>query len=218
MDHSLRDIKMKTIILFIRHGQTDWNLAHRWQGHTDIPLNDTGRAQAKALGSRLQSAPVSAIYSSDLLRAAQTAEELGEVLGLEPDFDPAWRERNGGAFEGLTIEELVSNHPKELNKLRNEGAAPPGGETRLELAVRLNNAFNEVVENHRGKTIAIVTHGGALTTLISYLLGFPLGERANIHVSGNTGLSIVEVDKNGTFLILLNDTSHLKDEMIRGIF
>ena len=200
---------MLTTVLLIRHGQTDWNLARRWQGHADIPLNETGLAQAHLLAERLPSWPVKAIYSSDLQRAAQTAAIIGHALTLEPIYEFSWRERNGGNFQGLTIEQLQADHPQELKLLREDGAAPPNGESRLALAKRVTAAFELVTAQHHGQTIAIVSHGGALAALIAHLLGFPLGQRARISLGGNTGLSIVEIKDFGPRITLLNDVSHL---------
>jgi len=200
---------METTILFIRHGQTDWNLAGRWQGHTDIPLNDSGWNQAQALARRLLAWPIKAVYSSDLQRAAQTASVLCETLGLEPILDPALRERNGGDFEGLTFSEIQNQHLQAWQRMRETGAAPPGGESSLEVAQRIIASYNAISGQHQGETTAIVSHGGALISLFSHILGFPLGKRAHINVGGNTGLSIVSMDADGPRLTLLNDTSHL---------
>lgn len=201
---------LETKVLLIRHGETDWNHSGRWQGHTDIPLNDTGRAQARALAKRLSSWPIRAIYSSDLQRAAQTAEILGETLGLAPTLEPALRERNGGVFEGLTASQLQASHQQALLCMREKGAAPPGGESALEVANRITGAFDTILSQHQGELLAIVSHGGALISLISHILGFPAGERAHLTVAGNTGLSVVTVDEYGSRLTLLNDTSHLE--------
>jgi probable phosphoglycerate mutase len=97
---------LTTTILLVRHGQTDWNLAHRWQGHVDIPLNETGRRQARLLARRLETLPIKAIYTSDLIRASETANIVAEPLGILPIPDPALRERNGGKFQSLTFDEL----------------------------------------------------------------------------------------------------------------
>lgn len=198
-----------TTIVLIRHGQTDWNLSGRWQGHTDIALNDTGRSQASALARRLASWPIAAIYSSDLRRAHQTASVLAHELGLSLELDAAWRERYGGDFQGMTFEELDRRHPEALHAMRQRGEAPPGGESNLDVARRVVEAFDEVVERHPGQMVAVVTHGGAMRALIGYVVGLPLGQSPRVSVSGNTGISLIEVNQWGPRLTLLNDTAHL---------
>src|SRR5262245_3515870 len=102
-------------VLLIRHGQTDWNAAGRWQGFEEIPLNDEGWAQARALAAYLsnQNGKINAIYSSDLIRAFQTASAIGEAFKLNPQPDPRWREMNLGIFQKLTRDEITARYPME---------------------------------------------------------------------------------------------------------
>jgi broad specificity phosphatase PhoE len=198
-----------TTILLIRHGQTDWNLARRAQGHIDIPLNETGRWQSERLARRLAGWPVDAIYSSDLLRASETATIVGRALNLTPILEAAFRERNGGIFQGLTGEELAQRYPDALQAFLDHGRSPPGGESNLDLARRAAPALDQLAAAHRGQTIALVTHGGTLRVLITYLMGVPVGKKAPFKVSGNTGLTIAEVSESGRYITLLNDSCHL---------
>lgn len=202
---------MKTTIILIRHGETDWNASQRWQGQSDIPLNENGREQARKLASRLADWPIDAIYSSDLKRAKETAKILGESMSIEPIFEPAWRERNGGRFEGMTSQELNNLDKQRLEKLRDKDWAPPGGESNSQVAQRVWDSFERIVDRHQGDVVAIVTHGGTMLTLMSMILGFGPGERARLWVSHNTGFSIVEVGERGPYLVRLNDASHLND-------
>jgi probable phosphoglycerate mutase len=199
----------ETTILLIRHGETDWNASGRWQGQSDIPLNENGIIQASLLAKRLSSWPIDTVYSSDLARAAQTASILGHGLGLQPNLDEAWRERSGGDFEGLTAEELRKVAGETPVRIRDKDWAPPGGETDGQVAKRVQEAFDRIVGEHPGKMMAIVSHGGAIITLLSLVVGLPAGERARIRVSRNTGFSIIEIGERGTYLIRLNDESHL---------
>ncbi len=200
---------MNTTILLIRHGETEWNLNGRWQGQSDIPLNETGFEQARKLAKRLASLQIRAIYTSDLLRASQTASILGSELGLEPIKDLRWRERNGGQYEGQTAKELEEVTGDFRSKMQDKSWAPPGGETNIELAHRAMDAFDNVAKVHRGEKVAVVSHGGTIVTLISSILGLPVGERARLWVSRNTGFSVVEIGKRGPFLARLNDEKHL---------
>lgn len=200
---------MTTSILLIRHAQTDWNVVRRWQGHKDVPLNRNGRYQSKKLAQRLADWPIDTIYTSDLQRAYDTAASVGKALNIEPIVDPALRERNGGQFQGLTIDELRSKHSEFWTQVRQEGKAPPGGESNLEVARRIVTAYASYLTYHENKLFAIVSHGGALQLLISYVLGFPLGQLAAISLSGNTGISLIRIDGGRARLALLNDTVHI---------
>ena len=101
-----------TTILLVRHGETDWNLERRWQGHIDRPLNDVGRAQARALADRLDSEPFAAVYSSDLARARETAEIVAAAHGLPVHLDPRLREADVGEWSGLTADEIERRYPE----------------------------------------------------------------------------------------------------------
>ena len=200
---------LHTTILLIRHGQTDWNQARRAQGHIDIPMNEAGRWQSQRLAQRLVGWPVDAIYSSDLRRASETAAILGRPLNLTPILDAAFRERNGGIFQGLTGEELAQRHPEAFQAFLEHGRTPPGGESNLDLARRAVPALERLVTAHQGQMIALVTHGGTLRVLIAYVMGLPVGKKAPFKVSSNTGLTVAEVGKARRYITLLNDSCHL---------
>lgn len=203
---------MITTLLLVRHGQTDWNNARRWQGHIDIPLNEVGIIQSKRLAERLATLPIAAVYSSDLKRAAQTAAIIADPHEFKPVLLPELRERNGGIFQGLNAEEIGSTYPTAFRKFLENGEAPPEGESNLEVASRIKNAVDQIAASHAGELTAIVSHGGALAIYIAHVMGFPLGTRARISLRGNTGLSIVEIDGQGPRVTLLNDVSHLAQE------
>jgi probable phosphoglycerate mutase len=162
-----------------------------------------------ALASRLSSWPVRAIYSSDLLRAAQTAEIVGATLGLEPILETAWRERKGGLFEGKTKEELHETNPEALRLFLEGSAEPLGGESNIALSRRVSLAFEVAIKRHEGEMITVISHGGALAALVSHILGIEPEKRAPLSLRGNTGLTIVEVDDSKPRVTLLNDTCHL---------
>ncbi len=201
---------MITTILLIRHGQTDWNAQGRWQGHTDIPLNETGMAQAQALAQRLANWPIQAVYSSDLKRAAMTAVPIANILNQQPIFDPIWRERHVGDFGGLTREEIREKFPDIWEAKKNGLLNPPNGEDYLSLRARAIAAYKKVREQHEGEMVAVISHGGILANVISHVLEIPPDRHGRFRLSGNAGLSIVEInEKYGQYIALLNDTSHL---------
>jgi len=201
---------MTTTLLLIRHGLTDWNEAGRWQGHADIPLNETGQQQAAQLAVRLADWPIEAIISSDLQRCKQTAVPLAAHHQLEPDFDALWRERDVGDFSGMTAVEVKAS----LSKIGQNGKRglidPPNGEPFRELRRRAQAAYEKVLANHPGKMVAVVSHGGLLHTLIGQLIGLHEEEYGRFSLRGNTGLSIVEVIDEKPYLTRLNDTTHLE--------
>ena len=121
-----------TRILLVRHGETDWNASGRIQGHSDTPLNAAGRQQAQRAAQRLAPEPVRALYSSDLARAFETATIIGEPLGLTVVTSPRLRERQYGAWEGLTSAEIQARYPEQFAmwRARSTDFAPPQGETR----------------------------------------------------------------------------------------
>jgi probable phosphoglycerate mutase len=155
-----------------RHGETDWNAAGRWQGQTDVPLNEQGRAQAREIALRLRSEGIRSIATSDLLRARATAEIVAEELGLVVDHvHPDLRERRFGCFEGLTREEVAARHPEAWQRYVDDpGPAPPGGESREELLARLLPAISGAAERLAGPLL-VVMHGGSMRALLAAHVG-----------------------------------------------
>ncbi len=198
-----------TTILLIRHGQTDWNINGRWQGHTDVPLNETGKAQARALAQRLQNWPVRALYTSDLQRAYTTAEILGEAWGIRPIPSPRWRERDVGLFSGMTTEEIREQYSEFVS----DGVVhPPNGEGPEELYQRVNQAFDELLARHQGQMIAVVSHGGTLRAIVNRVLGLPADMFTRFSLGGNTGLTIIRETGGVLYVETLNDTAHLQPD------
>ncbi|MBE2221688.1 MAG: histidine phosphatase family protein [Anaerolineae bacterium] len=202
---------MTTTILLIRHGQTEYNATGRWQGHLDVPLNETGKTQAKALAQRLKNWPVAAVYSSDLTRAAMTAVYLSETWGLTPTYDPAWRERDVGVFEGRDAEELKREYPEVWANMRHGIYDIPGSESHEVLQSRAVAAYERVVAAYPAEMVAVVSHGGTLNTVVSHILGIPKGQYGRLNFRGNTGLTIIEINDRGPRLTMINDTRHLEN-------
>lgn len=152
-----------TTLLIARHGETEWNATHRWQGFAGPPLNERGRGQARDLARRLSTTRIDAVYSSDTVRAVETAEIVASRLNLEVREDPRLREVDFGEWEGLTreeINELYSGAFREWDECKL--AAPPGGETDLEMADRVLEALREIAERHEEACVLVVTSGGPL--------------------------------------------------------
>lgn len=153
-----------TTLLLIRHGETAWNAEHRIQGSLDVPLSPTGIRQAGRLAERLRDEPVAAVYSSDLARAALTAQPLAAQLGLEPVLDARLRERCFGIFEGLTLDEIAVRHADDFHRWRAREFhwAMQGGESAAQLLARLSAVLSGIVVAHAGRTVVVVAHGGVL--------------------------------------------------------
>ena len=152
-----------------RHGQTVWNFENRFQGQTDIPLDDTGVAQAERAARLLAALRPDAIFASDLTRAASTAAPLARLTGLPVTLDKDLRERHGGEWEGLNGVEIRTRYPAEF-----ESWNPPGGETATGVADRVFAALERVTETlPAGALAVVVSHGAALRLGMCRLLGLP---------------------------------------------
>lgn len=169
-----------TRLWLIRHGQTDWNVAGRWQGQSpDAPsLNAAGRAQAEALAAQLAGRGFDALYSSDLPRAWDTARAIAARNGQAIRPEPRLREVNLGAWEGLLADEIARRYPQELAERERDPvrARAPGGETVAEVAVRVWAAADDIARRHPEGDVLIVSHGLALATLLSCAQGRRLDE------------------------------------------
>ncbi len=158
-------------IILLRHGQTEWNILQRYQGHTDIPLNDTGREQAeRAALYLLQNEEVQTIYCSDLSRTRETAEIAADKLKLPVYYDVRLREASFGIWEGMTFSEVYEKYPEEFNKWYQDiwKYKMHQGETFSEVWERVFMATREITERHNG-TVLVVTHGGVVKTFLNYI-------------------------------------------------
>jgi broad specificity phosphatase PhoE len=198
---------------FVRHGQTDYNAQGRVQGHIDIPLNELGRWQAEQAGERLKSYEIGGIISSDLARASETARAIAQHHPVQTLLTtPLLREINYGAFEGMQFPEIESTYPEEYLQWR-EGEidyTPPGAESIYEQRARARKALMWVQEHCPDCDAVVVAHGGILRSLIANLLDLGIDQQNRLHFD-NTSLSVVTKTPRGMALMLLNDTSHLKD-------
>jgi broad specificity phosphatase PhoE len=159
-----------TTLLLVRHGETDWNAEGRLQGHSDRPLNEYGRRQARELAERFAADGIGAVYASDLARARETAEIVAARLGLEVVLDPDLREKNWGNWEGLTADERA--------RVEFEG------ESTEEHRERVLRAVRRIVAAHPEERVVVVTHGGSLRRIQAAVSGVALPVIDNCAVWG----------------------------------
>ncbi len=203
---------MTTTLYLIRHGETDWNATGRWQGHADVPLNARGLHQARLLASRLQTEGVQfdAIYSSDLKRAFQTAWEVGAALKVAVQLWPPLREIDLGKWSGLTREEIRTNYPDDYARLKAGEDVPRGGaETSAALRKRVVESVEAMVTQHPAETLALVSHGGPVRSLVSYVIEkYGADVQPNRHI-GNTSITVLHCHSYLWEISTYNDTRHL---------
>lgn len=177
-----------------RHGRTAWNLQSRFQGTSDIPLDDVGLVQARRAARSLALLSPDAVVSSQLARAVETAQVLAELLGLPVIEDPDLQETYAGTWQGKTRPEIIAAYPELFARwIAGEDVRPGGGESRSEVADRVAAA----VERHaslapEGGTVVLVTHGGATRAGIGRLLGLPIEHAAALGGLVNCAWSVLE--------------------------
>jgi len=200
-----------TRICLVRHGETNWNAQQRIQGQIDIGLNAAGLAQAAAAARWLVGQPVVALYSSDLLRARQTAESIATTLKLLPILRPEFRERRYGLFEGLTYEQSRSRYPDVYSLFEErvpDFVIPYGGESLQQLHLRVSTGLRRLVDEHRGQTIAVVTHGGVLDIVNRLVRGTSLRQPRDFLIP-NAGINWVSATGDSWRMEAWGVTDHL---------
>lgn len=193
----------------VRHGETDWNREQRYQGATDAPLNDRGRAQARLLAPRVATWHADVVVASPLSRAFETAEILAAGAGLAPPVRlDELRERDVGLWGGLTLPEVREKFPDEIRRLRaGEDVRVGGGETRAEVRDRMLAALARLHAEHAGRTVVAVTHGLARRLLVAELLRFADADR--LGTGENTSVTTFEFPGGAPRLVALCDAAHL---------
>ena len=200
-----------TRICLVRHGETAWNAARRLQGHLDVPLNDNGRAQAEATAARLAGRTFSALYSSDLQRARETAAAVERALGVVTVVEPQLRERHYGAFQGLTYDEARERFPDEYVRFiaREPEFASADGESLEGFALRVRAALTRIALRHRMQQVLVVTHGGVLDVAHRLASSKPLEARRDFKIP-NAALNWLEFDGQTWHLVAWADETHLQ--------
>lgn len=206
---------MRRLIL-VRHGETDYNVSRRWQGHTDTCLNAVGEAQARAVAARLTNEPIVFCVSSDLQRCSATARVIAEPHHLAVELDPDLREANLGDLQGRVIDDwgAILGDDSEWVARRTVRSRPPGegGESALDVRRRIRRFVRHLAEREPTLpegTIVIVAHGGSLCALTAYLLGFPAAAGTAFRFN-NCSLTTINWTPGGkTLLMGHNEISHL---------
>ena len=202
-------------LILVRHGQTEWNAGGRYQGQSNVALSETGRKQAISLAERFPVNALDAIYASDLDRAKETAECVGQKLGVAVRMESAFRELSFGDWEGLTYQEISSRWPEEADKLFTapDELVIPNGETFQELQKRALDKIHLLYEKHIDQTVAIFAHGAINKTILAGLMHIPLHYLWSLR-QDNTAVNILRLDGRYVSVELINSTSHLGDDII----
>ena len=187
----------ETEIILIRHGETEWNSQKRMQGHSNSDLSSVGQAQIQALGQWMKNVPFDLIYSSDSLRAKQTAEAITQFSGHELQFDQRLREKNLGVFEGLTSEEARERHPEVFRLFKTAGSkyVIDEGESTQQLQDRALEIVNEIRIKHPEERVLLVTHGGFIRVVMKHSLGLSLETPTRFLIRNNGVFRLVWEDK-----------------------
>ena len=205
---------LTTQVVLIRHGQSRGNAEGRFGGHTATPLSPRGRKQARATARALASEKFSAIYSSDLPRAVETAEPLAKISRVRIQTTDAFRERSVGVMEGLTFEEAAEAHPEQYAALlrRDFDHVLSGGESYRQLLDRARRKLDEAIELNKGGRIAIFSHTGTICILSLHIMGaLDSQDLKPVWIAtSNCGISRFDLRADGFVRVAsLNDTSHL---------
>lgn len=202
---------MTTLFVLVRHGQTEWNLADRFRGHVDIPLNQTGIAQAGRVASRLAGEKIDAIYSSPLQRAVKTAEPIAQAHHLPVQPEDGLQDMDVGAFEGLTIEEARQAFPEVVDKwLTAPGHVKfPKGDSMKAVRTRAQKMLEELAGRHPDQTVLLVSHRVPCLVILCLVIGLDADALWNLRVD-NASISRFETRDGGYVVSLVNETSHLK--------
>jgi broad specificity phosphatase PhoE len=193
-------------LLLVRHGETEWNATHRWQGFTGPPLNALGVRQAHELLERLDGTDLHAIYSSDSTRAVQTAEIFADAREMAVSQDARLREVNFGEWEGLTRDEINDRYAGAFREWDAcKLAAPTGGETDLEMAERVIEALRDIAANHPDECVLVVTSGGPIRAVQADASGVDQGT-ARLHFERAANGAVHEVRVEGPRFIVRGPT------------
>ena len=204
-----------TRIIAIRHGETTWNVDTRIQGQLDIPLNDKGRWQAERLAEALRDEPITAIYASDLSRAWETAQYVGQAQDLQVHKEIGLRERDFGDFEGKTFAEIELFLPEQSLRWRKRDPEfyPAGGESLVALRTRVMKVAERLAALHPGEQIALVGHGGVMDVLYRAATRLDI-QAPRTWTLGNAAINRLLWTPEGFTLVGWADTQHLDEDIL----
>ena len=202
----------QTHFIVLRHGETVWNLEDRYQGQLDSPLTPAGLEQARALAERLCRCRFSALYSSDLGRANDTARIIAERTSQTVRLETGLRERHLGIFQGLAQSEIQEKFPDEYHRFRNRDPdhVLPGGESAAQHSARVVGCFEELARRHKGECIVVVTHGGVLSVIFRHALGIAL-DAPRTFGRANASWNRLRCERGKWFVETWGDVSHLHE-------
>jgi broad specificity phosphatase PhoE len=184
-----------TTVYLARHGESDWNVERRWQGHADRPLTERGREQARELAARLTDVPLGAVYASDLRRAWETAEAVASAHGLEVVRLPDLREVDVGSWSGCTREECAERFPDAFARWQAGGSGWDDGESYEAMGERIVGTIRRLAAEHPDGVILVVSHGGPIRAVHAHALGVDIAtHRRTGPVEPNARLSSVIVE------------------------
>jgi len=198
-------------LILVRHGETLWNRENRVLGHTEIELTERGRKQAERLALALKEEKVTAIYSSPLRRARETANEIARFHRLAVVPDDAFKELDAGELDGLTFGEVMERYGDFLKQWMEDvpSLKMPGGESMAQLQERTWGAVEGIVNHHRDGVVILVSHSFVIMSIISRALGMSLSHFRRLRLSV-ASISILNFGQRGISLLQLNDTCHLE--------
>ena len=198
---------MKTILYISRHGETEWNLAKKLQGHQDSPLTEKGQIQAESLAATLNNRQITRVYSSDLGRAVQTARAVAKHLDVELIMDERLRERNFGLLEGKTKAELDENLLQARRRSHDPDYVIPGSESFRQAYERSVACLEELIEQNRHTAFAVICHGGIVNGVFYRALQLPLSHPRNFSLT-NASVNKITIADGKWFLDIWGDVSH----------
>ena len=199
-----------TRFIAIRHGETRWNVEQRIQGHGDSPLTAAGIEQADAIARRLADEEFDVLVSSDLGRAAETARRIAERCGARLVTDPRLRERNFGVGEGLSYDEIGLRYPGVFSRSGDidPDCGIPQGESRRAFHERVTAAFLDLAREHAGRRVAVVCHGGVLSSMYRFIHGIPIAAPHKVAIT-NASYNAFAANGDEWTLEVWDDTGHL---------
>lgn len=198
------------LVYLVRHGATDWNQAGRIQGQLDVPLNAEGRAQAQLVAQRLASVEATALYSSDLLRAYETAQIIGQATGLPVIQKPGLREMHFGTWQGLTVQQIRERDPEVYAARRANPyeVPPPGGQPWQQFYQQVVRALHDILQETAAQRLIVATHSGVCTVLGLEALGLGYTGKRTFG-NANCAIHTIAVEEGRWLAVALNDVSHL---------